>query len=793
LQQPNVANGQFPKDISIGHIMSNMTTWNTIYFELFSLLNNYRLTKKAFNSANKLDSGSIGFITFRISIDGVARLITKHISCLRSIKQDGQLSFQDIILITGNVNDRFFLPSAFGDRFYIIPELGLQCDISSDFYKSFERDTHHYNTLPNRILTKAKSIVNDLKRIIINENITLLIIENINSLPYNICASLATVLLSEELRLPVLNICHDFYWEHKHGTRARLFVNEAISEVFDLVKILCPWSSPFWLQGTTTYTTKRWLIERGWEDDNVVVIPYSTTDETVRKELRDKSPIISLYKSLPKTIFSDFSIKNPTGVKVVHNFHEEINENVYVIFIPTKLSSGKRIDNALLFINNILLNNLFQDYLLYSSKSVVVIVGGPIYDVPDNNYLNIIDNIIKSVYLDKRLPLFILESLVFLFPFGVSPYGQFINDITMPSLYAATDTVLFFSSIETLGLPIFESAIHGKPLITTPYQGRHIEIYREVTKGLLVLEVPEHILKNGPIPSNVFYWLTDENIRAQIARHNQNFMKLKYNHYSMKLKFVDAIEKIKLRVTELKEGNILCHRPSFLLKSPQTLSPIINTIEEMIISCNKPIVIGLTAPACWGKTTFSEYLLATLNENNVTTHGVSISTDDYGLSKTELYDKKLEFTAQSIKIRELIKTIHELIAGQAVVIPKYYHTKLYRRDVIAHTKSIIIVEGLFALWRKGAGVDGGLYNELNKLLNVKIYIDTDINRTLTTSISKDIKRGLSTNEIMGRFMMRQIQYKEYVLPCKDTADFIVITGHGNEFRDIKLIKVNCKN
>jgi hypothetical protein len=79
-----------------------------------------------------------------------------------------------------------------------------------------------------------------------------LVVVNVNSLPHNVCASIAVVLAAERRTLPVLNVCHNGYWEHGEGARAALLANCHRRDLFAVVRAVSPWHSPRWYHAAPT-------------------------------------------------------------------------------------------------------------------------------------------------------------------------------------------------------------------------------------------------------------------------------------------------------------------------------------------------------------------------------------------------------------------------------------------------------------------------------------------------------------------------------------------------------------
>lgn len=767
-----------------------MITWNHILHKLYQLKSKH-LQRKEHSIASYLSqNNSIGFLTFRISVDGVASTLSDHVNALRRLKENGMIEFSKVVLMCAELDMRFWNSHDLCDSLHLIPQIGLNCAISSNFYSHVNSTSSRLNQLAQNIWEKAHFIARKMKRIIKEEGIGLLIVENVNSLPYNICASLGIVLAAEELKLPVINVCHDFYWEHKHGTRCRLFANSGNPDMFGLLKILCPWSSPYWIHATTTQTARTWLINRGWEESDVEVLPHAVIENIrVPKTILDSKPaIVDLINRLPITALHEMNLTYSEPVRVVHpNFiHLTRNKIPYVILIPTKISSGKRIDSALCFLNNILEDREFQTYLENTGRFLCVIVSGPIYDVPENNdYINVMYEQLLKIYMNTSIPITVLNELMFLFPMGISPINSTADSLSMDALYQESDVALFFSSRETFGLPIIESAAFGTPLIITPYDGIHREIYNEVTEGLLLSEVQRSEIINKPLPQSVQCLLLDDTLREVTRKNNSETVHRRFSQERLQFHLLKIIKMHQKKLNNISRVHNINDEPVFS-DSYKVLDQLFSQIERLWHVNKRPIVVALAAPATWGKSTFACAVISMLGNRNVMpADGVSISTDDFGLSPWEMAEKGLTFTPESIRIGELIWTIRELIRGKTVVVPKFVHTKPTRRFALAQTNSLIVLEGLFALWQDGSGVDGGTYEELNKLIDLKLVVCTDVEQSLQLSVESDLSRGFTSGKVIERYLQRRSQYYEYVNSCKGTADCLLKTGKFSLFRSLR--------
>jgi len=129
-----------------------------------------------------------------------------------------------------------------------------------DFFRiKMERGSKEYNALISKFWNEVLVIVEKLGSYIEQNNINLLYLVNVNSNPGNVSLSLATVLISEYLGIPVINNSHDFYWESgnreveiqtkglERGARDFFYHNSHVGEFFSVIEVLFPWNSRSWM------------------------------------------------------------------------------------------------------------------------------------------------------------------------------------------------------------------------------------------------------------------------------------------------------------------------------------------------------------------------------------------------------------------------------------------------------------------------------------------------------------------------------------------------------------------
>lgn len=127
----------------------------------------------------------------------------------------------------------------------------------------------------------------------------------------------------------------------------------------------------------------------------------------------------------------------------------------------------------------------------------------------------------------------------------------------------------------------------------------------------------------------------------------------------------------------------------------------------------------------------------------------------------------------SFDFDEIILCLGKLLNGEEVEIPNYSfveHARMKERVLVKPT-DILIFEGIMSLHKK----------EIRDMLDLKIFIDCELDIALARRISRDIRdRGRDVHEVLGRFnrFVRK-NYKEFVLPTMKFADLVVPGGGPN--------------
>jgi uridine kinase len=188
---------------------------------------------------------------------------------------------------------------------------------------------------------------------------------------------------------------------------------------------------------------------------------------------------------------------------------------------------------------------------------------------------------------------------------------------------------------------------------------------------------------------------------------------------------------------------------------------------------NKPLVIGVAGGSGSGKTTVVKRILDAIGEDKI----LLLEHDSYyrDLAHLPLEERmKQNFDhPSSLETELLIRHINALIEGYSVDVPVYdfaQHTRAEESRTVSPQK-IILIDGILIFSEK----------ELLKLMDIKLFVDTDDDIRLLRRIQRDIiERGRDLQGIIRQYenYVRPM-HLEFVEPSKRYADIIIPRGGEN--------------
>ncbi|KAG7664130.1 URK1 [[Candida] subhashii] len=198
----------------------------------------------------------------------------------------------------------------------------------------------------------------------------------------------------------------------------------------------------------------------------------------------------------------------------------------------------------------------------------------------------------------------------------------------------------------------------------------------------------------------------------------------------------------------------------------------------------EPYIIGIAGNSGSGKTSLSQKIIQLINQPWT----ILLSFDNFYNPLSE-EERKLAFGnnfdfdhPDSLDLDLLVETVEKLKKGEKVEIPDYSFN-LHNRTEKTHTiygANVIIIEGLYALYDP----------RLLKMMDLKIYVQTDLDICLARRLTRDILyRG---RDLAGAIKQWETFVKpnavKYLNPTMDNADLVIPRGLDNSIAINLMIK-----
>jgi len=186
------------------------------------------------------------------------------------------------------------------------------------------------------------------------------------------------------------------------------------------------------------------------------------------------------------------------------------------------------------------------------------------------------------------------------------------------------------------------------------------------------------------------------------------------------------------------------------------------------------IFVGVSGGSGSGKTTVAYNLLKAFNDEDA----VLIQQDAY---YKEIKNKSLEERAKTnfdhpdaIEFKLLRKHLKKLKNSQEIKRPIYDFTTHLRKSekVVVKPSKIVIVEGILIL----------AVPKIRKMLDMKIFVDTDADEMMLRRVERDIKERARTFDCIKEQYLETVKpmYLEFCEPSKRYADIIIPHGGQNK-------------
>lgn len=201
----------------------------------------------------------------------------------------------------------------------------------------------------------------------------------------------------------------------------------------------------------------------------------------------------------------------------------------------------------------------------------------------------------------------------------------------------------------------------------------------------------------------------------------------------------------------------------------------------------KPLIIGVAGGSGSGKTTVVSTISKTLGANK----HLLLQHDSYYRDLKHLpFEERIKHNFDhpaSLETELLIRHINALAEGYPIEVPQYDFAKHIRKEKTTSVtpKEVILVDGILIFSEP----------ELLKLMDVKIFVDTDDDIRLLRRLKRDInERGRSVESVMEQYQkFVRPMHLEFVQPSKRYADVIIPRGGKNKVAlDMVLALINEK-
>jgi len=546
-----------------------------------------------------LNRGGMAFISFHFTVDGITVELEKYSKIFKQKYPE-----IDIHYIAGNIYDEAteMIDSSYKTKQISEMDGFDNWPLYDDFFRiKMERGSKEYNALISKFWNEVLVIVEKLGTYIEQNNINLLYLVNVNSNPGNVSLSLATVLISEYLGIPVINNSHDFYWESgnreveiqtkalERGPRDFFYHNSHVGEFFSVIEVLFPWNSRSWMNVNINNIQKTHLIEKNGLNPANVELIGTAVDEKLYKQMSKRDiikafmQVSSIFANEKETITvhkvdrhigSERSLRPILfGTETIHNF-DFVNNNI-VFLQPTRVISRKNIETNFKLVHKLFTNNEFSQKFIENPKlTISLIVTGPIPLGQQDYYERLICDF--SDFL-TTLPEEFKSRVLLGFLFSEFDKYEFRKKYDSPidikQLYNVASLILLPSQTEGRGLPIIEAAATGTPIFCRQYDPR--TVFEEVIgynlseeNRLRVLEfrgdrIPEKLINK--IINHVFY---PQNSLSDVE-HNHNVINKRYSISSLGKDIENIIYKQYLQLHSIKDDN-------------KTLTKLINEYTELV-------------------------------------------------------------------------------------------------------------------------------------------------------------------------------------------------------------------
>ena len=185
------------------------------------------------------------------------------------------------------------------------------------------------------------------------------------------------------------------------------------------------------------------------------------------------------------------------------------------------------------------------------------------------------------------------------------------------------------------------------------------------------------------------------------------------------------------------------------------------------------ILIGIAGGSGSGKTTLADKLVECFGSDEVSI----IRHDNYYKRHDQLtYEErsKLNYDHPDAFDTDLLcEQLKQLKEWHAIEMPVYDYSQHNRSDqvIVVHPAPVLILEGILIFAEE----------ELCRLMDIKVFVDTDADGRIVRRILRDVKaRGRSLDSVITQYLTTvKPMHEQFVEPSKRRADVIIPDGGYN--------------
>lgn len=204
--------------------------------------------------------------------------------------------------------------------------------------------------------------------------------------------------------------------------------------------------------------------------------------------------------------------------------------------------------------------------------------------------------------------------------------------------------------------------------------------------------------------------------------------------------------------------------------------PPVKATPSYIPPWTKPYIIGIAGTSGSGKTSVASKIIEELN----TPWTVLLSMDNFykpldPVTSKKAFANEYDFDLpNAVDLEMCYECVRSLKEGRQTRIPVYSfaaHDRMPGKEITIYGASVIIVEGIYALYHPG----------LLSLMDLKIYVDTDLDICLARRLLRDIVfRGRDLKGALKQWnLFVKPNAERFIRPTMQAADLVLPRGADN--------------